>query len=274
MLCPHPAGKFPVDHGVGALELAVCLFKVYVKGVRCQVVPHGEGHHLPVHPDQAALQPQLMVVLHGGAQSDSLISQVPLLRLPLPLKGAEIPLLIHLQTLRQAGRGDGLVHPGGIVLHKPVDVVALGVELLAAQVRQAVDFIQVVVAVPVGNIVKPAGEELLQLRHLPPGHAHQAQRPAPAGCILLQRPDGPGNIPGAGGVHIAASHPPAQMGHHKSAHPADLQAVGLLPDKHVGEIVITAPVAAPGQQFIHPGLVRRHRRVKVNHTNSDLLTPF
>ena len=82
-----------------------------------------------------------MVVLHGGAQGNALVSQVALLRRPLPRKGAPVPLLIHLQTLRQALRGNLLVHPAGIALDKTVNVIALGVKLLAPQIRQAVNLV-------------------------------------------------------------------------------------------------------------------------------------
>ena len=35
--------------------------------------------------------------------------------------------------------------------------------------------------------------------------------------------------------------------------------------KHIGKIIITAPMAALGQQLVHPELVRRDRRMKFDH---------
>ena len=265
MVLPHPAGELPVDHGVGPLKLAVGLLEVDVVGVGGQPVADGEGHHLAVHPDKPALQAQSLIVLHGGAQGDALIAQIPLLHLPLPLEGAAVPLLIHLQTLGQASRGDLLVNPGGVVLLKAVDVVALGVELLAPQVGQAVDVVQIVVPVPVGGTGEPAGEELLQLGHLGRGQANQAQGLPPLRRVGLQGTDGGGDVAGAGGVHIAAPRPPIQVGHQEILHPGNPEAIGPLPDIEVGKVIVAAPVVAQGQQFVHPGLIRQSGGVKVDH---------
>ena len=238
---------------------------MHVVGVGGQPVADGEGHHLAVYPDEAALKAQLLIVLHGGAQGDSLVSQIPLLGVSLPLEGAAVPLLVHLQALGQGGRGDLLVGPGGVVLYKAVDVVALGVELLAPQLGQPLHLVKVVVAVPVRGVGEPAGEKFLQLRHLPGREAHQAQGLPLLRRVGLQRTDDGGNVSGARRVHIAAPQAAAHMGHQKIVHPGDALVIGPAPDVEIGKVIVAPPVVAPGEQFIHPGLVRRGGRMEFDH---------
>ena len=106
-----------------------------VVGIGVQPVADGKGHHFSIDPEESALKSQRMKVIHCRAQGDSLISQVPLFSLPLPLKRAAIPLLVHGQTLRKALRRNLFIYPGGVVFYEAVDVVPLGMELLARQIR-------------------------------------------------------------------------------------------------------------------------------------------
>ena len=58
------------------------------------------------------------------------------------------PFFIELDALRQVFCADLLHRPIWIAFLKPVDVIALGVELFASQIRQAVDVIAIIEAIP------------------------------------------------------------------------------------------------------------------------------
>ena len=120
---------------------------------------------------------------------------------------ALIPPLSQLFAHVEVVDGD---HPGIPVregLHKAVDVVALGLELLALEVGQSVDLIEVVVGVAVGSEGEAAGVEGFQLLHGLVGEAADHQElalPAAVGDDALQNG---ADVAAAGGVEVLVHAP-------------------------------------------------------------------
>ena len=144
-------------------------------------------------------------------------------------------------------------------------MVALGVELLSAQVGQAVDVIEVVEAVPVGLEGKAAGEAGVQRLGLGRGEADQAEGYATLRGVGLHGGEDGGDVARAGGVDVGIAQGAPQAGHQEVPHPGDPLVVGVAPGKEVGKVVLTAPVVSPAQQLIHPGLVGELGLMKFDH---------
>ena len=81
------------------------------------------------------------------------------------------------------------------MLLEAVDVIALGVELLSSQVRQPVDVVAVVKAVPDQGVVKFSWEKPFQPLLLPLGQGVQREAVAQGRRVLLQGPEHGADVP-------------------------------------------------------------------------------
>ena len=152
-----------------------------IKAFRRGQATQGKGHNPAPRPDEAALQRQSFGLVQCLDDRHRLLGEVLLSRVLPALRG---PGPLHGHAFGHIVRANGLKQPVGELLIEAVDVVALGVELLARQVSQTVDIIDIVPAVPVALKVKPAGAGLLQPGLLLRRDAHQGQRLS-AGCGIL-----------------------------------------------------------------------------------------
>ena len=133
-------------------------------------------------------------------------------------------------------------------------MVALGLELLALEVGQSVDLIEVVVGVAVGGEGEAAGVEGLQLLHGFVGEAadHQGLAlPAAVGDDALQNG---ADVAAAGGVEVLVHAPVDEALAEIALHLGHLSIVGR-PEIEVGEGVLRAPVAGGLVELLDPGAV-------------------
>ena len=153
------------------------------------------------------------------------------LRLPgsFPVDTAPEPFPVHLQTRLEILACDRFKGPGRIVLQEAVDVVALGVELFPLEICQAVNIIEVVIAVSGVHKLESAWEELAQLLHLLGGKTDDLKGDPPLGGIRPQGPKNSGSIPLTGGEKVALPRAALDPVQQEAVQLGDLMVIHVLP---------------------------------------------
>ena len=241
---------------------------MYVKGIGAQPVAQREGHHLSPGPNQAANQAQGIEIAQRVVDRVIFIAQLfLLLRLHLAVPLGE-PGVVHGDALGDVGVGEWFKHPVRIVLVKPVNVVALAVELLALQVGQLIHGIDIVVGLPVLLKAEPAWHGRFQLLPELLGHTDDLQRhPAEGTGVLCHRLDHRLQRSGADGEEIARLSALEQAHDQAVAHSCDHFAEIAPPQIDGGEIVLARTGGTGLQNRVDPDLVRHRGRVKGQHTS-------
>ena len=140
-------------------------------------------------------------------------------------------------------------------------------QLLARQVGQLVDGIDVVKAVPVLPKDEPAGELRLQLGLLLRRQADEGEGHAVGLGVRLGRVQRRGQRARAHGEQVAQAGAAQHLHQQAVAHPGDLLGIGGGPEVNAREIVFTGPAALFGKQVDHPLAVAQLRAFEGIHKN-------
>ena len=172
---PDGLGKGAVHGGVSPLDVPSGPLEMHVKNGLGQPRAQAEPQHLPAAAEDHPFQPQGLPVFQGQHQRPVLLFQGAGPLGGLPLQGLPVPAAVHLQAQGDVRRGQGRPAPVRAGFIQPVDVVALGVELLARQVSQPVHGVEIVEVVPGFLKLEAAGGVVLQPVFVVEGQGHEPQ---------------------------------------------------------------------------------------------------
>ena len=172
-----------------------------------------------------------------------------------------VPVLGHFHTGVQILAGDGSDIPVRVQIDKPVDVVALLLQLFAPQLRQPLDLIQIVEAVPVGGKAVLPGEQPFDFLHGRPIQAVQTHGDPPLARVGLQGLDD-GFAAAAAGIDVHAASVPMGEQHQLSLHQRELL---MAPDIDIDKGILTAAVRAGEEEIAQRLSIAQLRSAKGDH---------
>ena len=147
MLPAKIPGKFAVDGGICPVQILPCFFKMDIKGILRQRGGHGDGSGFSIHQKNAAFQAQGIIVLKGTGHGDILQKIIALRVFP----DVAVEPSVHQPSgliQRTAVQRDQLMIR--VICTKAVKMVPFFLKFLAFQIRQIVNGIDIIKAVPVG----------------------------------------------------------------------------------------------------------------------------
>lgn len=162
------AGKFAVDHGVGAVDGGIRLFKAHIVIQLVHPRAHGKRNDLAGIDQHETIHVRRfkMVERTGNCRFFLLNLLVPLVDL--------VPFAHHIAAALQILRRDDFRFEIRMVLLEAVAVVALGLQLLSVKLGKLLDGINVVIGVSVSRKGEFSGVERFQKRFPVVRHAAQA----------------------------------------------------------------------------------------------------
>ena len=173
-----------------------------------------------------------------------------------------LPVLVEPDALGQVFGADLLHRPVWVVLFKTVDVIALGVELFAGQIGQAVDVIAIVKAVPGQGKRKFPRVQLFQTVFLLLGQGVEAQGLALCLGVQLQCLEHGTDVPLAGRPEIAGA---GTADSQVACIGGDLLVEGVPPGEDIGKRILTAAVTGGEEVGVHQVPIRQFWCEKLNH---------